>query len=285
MFAHTSLNRIAGRGVGCVFAAIIACFVALAAAVADDDRDSVLEDILDRNKLRVGLSSFTPWAMRAKNGDFIGFEVDVANAVAEDLGVELEIVPTAWDGIIPALLGKKFDVIISGMYITPERNLQVNFTQAYDHNGLDLVANKSLAANLKTIEDFNNSDVVFALRRGTFPVRYVQNNLPKAQIRQFDDDPSARQEVLNGNAHAWITAEPQPAFAALDYPDKLFQPIDERLTLNRQGMALRKGDVDTLNFLNNWIAGRLNDGWLQERHAYWFGTRDWKEQLGDSNDS
>lgn len=283
MFIHHSLARLPGQ----IVAAIIACFVVLSTAlssaplaIADDD-DSVLTEILDRNKLRVGLSSFTPWAMRAANGDFIGFEVDVATAVAADMGVELEIIPTAWDGIIPALLAKKFDIIISGMYITPPRNLQVNFTRAYDHNGLDLVANKTLAGGFSNIEDFNDADVVFALRRGTYPVEYVQQNLPQAQIRQFDDDPSARQEVLNGNAHAWITAEPQPRFAAIDYPDKLFQPIAERLTLNSQGMALRKGDVDALNFFNNWIAGRLQSGWLQERHDYWFGTRDWKDQLGE----
>jgi polar amino acid transport system substrate-binding protein len=198
------------------------------------------------------------------------------------MGVELEIVPTAWDGIIPALLAKKFDIIISGMYITSARNLQVNFTQYYDRNGLDLVANRELAGGMKNISDFNRPDVIFSLRRGTYPVAYVKKTLPQAQIKQFDDDASARQEVLNGRAHAWITAEPQPRFSALDYPDKLFQPIAERLTYNQQGMALRKGDIDALNFFNNWIAIKKQSGWLQERHEYWFGGREWAEQVGDN---
>ena len=107
-------------------------------------------------------------------GIFIGFEVDVSQAVADDMGVELEIVPVAWDGIIPALLAKKFDVIIGGMSITPERNLKVNFTHAYDESGLDMVANRKLAAKMKTLEDFNDDDVVFALRRGTSPGELCQ---------------------------------------------------------------------------------------------------------------
>ena len=70
---------------------------------------------------------FVPWAMRDKQGKLVGFEVDVAEKMAKDIGIEAEIIPTNWDGIIPALQAKKFDVIIGGMSITPKRNLSVNF--------------------------------------------------------------------------------------------------------------------------------------------------------------
>lgn len=250
------------------------CTAPLAAA------ESVLEEVLERGTLRVGFSSFVPWAMRNSAGEFIGFEVDVAREVAADMGVELELVPTAWDGIIPALLGKKFDVLISGMYITPARNLQVNFTIPYEESGLDLVANKALTEGFARIEDFNKAEVTFALRRGAYPVKYIQQTLPQAKIVQFDDDASARLEVINGRAHAWVTAAPQPLFAALDYPDALHQPLSGLLTRNKQGMALRKGDVDALNFFNNWILVKQQNGWLAERYAYWFGgARAWADQI------
>ncbi|MEO0361860.1 MAG: transporter substrate-binding domain-containing protein, partial [Pseudomonadota bacterium] len=87
--------------------------------------ESVIETIKQRGVIRVGMATFVPWAMRDKNGDLIGFEIDVARKVAEDMEVEVEFVPTAWDGIIPALLAGKFDVIIGGMSITPARNLTV----------------------------------------------------------------------------------------------------------------------------------------------------------------
>lgn len=237
------------------------------------DGDSVVDEVLDRGSLRVGLSSFVPWAMRSKNGDLIGFEVDVANKIAQDMEVELELVPTAWDGIIPALLAKKFDIIISGMFITPKRNLQVNFTIPYDYSGLGMVANKSLASGYDSLEDFNRSDVVFALRRGAYPVEYVRTNLPNAQVVEFDDDASARQELINGNAHAWVASEPEPHFSALDYPDELFLPLDKTLTEHRSGMALRKGDADSLNFFDNWI--RENKDWVAQRRRYWFESREW----------
>ena len=87
--------------------------------------ESVIEIIKKRGVLRIGLDFFVPWAMRAKNGDFVGFEIDVGTRVAKDMGVEVEFIPTAWDGIIPALMSGKFDVVIAGMSITPERHLRI----------------------------------------------------------------------------------------------------------------------------------------------------------------
>lgn len=258
---------------------LFALLCAPAPAQAQAQQSSVLEDIIARGQLRVGLSSFTPWAMRATNGEFIGFEVDVAQAVAQDMGVELELVPVSWDGIIPALLGKKFDIIIGGMSITPERNLKVNFTDVYDESGLDLVANRKLAAGM-ALADYNSPDVSFALRRGAYPVAWVKQNLPQATILQFDDDISALQEVINGNAHAHIGAAPTPAFAAADNPNILFSPLDGYLTTNIQAMALRKSDFDALNYFNNWILVRKHNGWLQDRHNYWFKSRDWSGLVG-----
>ena len=130
-------------------------------AVADD----LIADIQKRGTLKVGMSTFVPWAMRDKQGDLIGFEIDVATKVAEDMGVEVEFVPTAWSGIIPSLLAKKFDVIIGGMSITPQRNLTVNFTTPYAHLGQMMAANKKLAANFTTMEDYNQSSVTIACRQ------------------------------------------------------------------------------------------------------------------------
>ena len=125
---------------------IVAVLIALtglsqAAVQQDLAAASVLENIKKRGSLRVGMATFVPWAMRDKKGDLIGFEIDVATKVAKDMGVDIEFVPTAWSGIIPALLAKKFDVIIGGMSITGARNLTINFTAPYAHSGQQMVAN------------------------------------------------------------------------------------------------------------------------------------------------
>lgn len=241
----------------------------------------MLEDVQKRGTLRVGMSTFVPWAMRDKDGNLIGFEIDVATQVAEDMGVKVEFVPTAWSGIIPALIAKKFDIIIGGMSITPQRNLTVNFTTPYAHSGQQMAANMQLAGDFKTREDFKSSDVTIACRRGATPCKAAQKLFPKATVRRFDDDAQAFQEVVNGNAHGMISSAPKPRFWSDAHPTKVFLPFgDENLTKGDEAFALRKGDPDALNFFSNWIVVKTSNGWLQERHDYWFKDQSaWKDMV------
>ncbi len=241
----------------------------------------MLEDVQKRGTLRVGMATFVPWAMRDKDGNLIGFEIDVATKVAEDMGVKVEFVPTAWSGIIPALIAKKFDIIIGGMSITPQRNLTVNFTTPYAHSGQQMAANMQLAGDFKTREDFNSSDVTIACRRGATPCKAAQDLFPKATVRRFDDDAQAFQEVVNGNAHGMISSAPKPRFWSDAHPTKVFLPFgDENLTKGDEAFALRKGDGDALNFFSNWIVVKTSNGWLKERHDYWFQDQSaWKDMV------
>jgi len=124
----------------------------LGAAAAAAAQDGLIETIKKRGTLVVGNATFVPWAMRSKSGELIGFEIDVAKKVAEDLGVKVDFQPTAWSGIIPALLAGKFDVIIGGMSITPERAQTVDFTIPYSTSGQAIVANKALAGSLGPLQ-------------------------------------------------------------------------------------------------------------------------------------
>lgn len=256
---------------------------ASAPAVAQDVRqsiaaESVIESIKRQGVIRIGLSTFTPWSMRALNGDLIGFEPDVGRKLAADMGVDVEFVPTAWDGIIPALLAGKFDVIISGMSITPQRNLTVNFTDAYAYSGMTILANRQLTEGFG-LEDLDDPDVTFSARRGAVPAAVIAERFPNAELLLFDDEGAVVQEVLNGNAHATMASEPLPSREARSYPDTLHIPFDVLFNQLGEGFALRKGDPDALNFFNNWIAHHWRTGWLQERHDYWFTTEDWSSQV------
>jgi polar amino acid transport system substrate-binding protein len=242
-------------------------------------KESTVEQALRRGVLQVGMSTFVPWAMKDKTGELIGFEIDVATRLAEDMGVKVAFVPTKWDGIIPSLLSGKFDVIIGGMGILPKRNMKVNFTIPYDYTGMSLVANKDKAAGFKTLEDFNRPDVVLAVRLGATPVAAARKYMPKAELRQFDDESKAVQELVNGRAHAMVASAPLPAFQAAKYSDKLFLPLEGTFTKEPIAFAVRKGDVDTLNFFNSWIRVVQAEGWLKERKHYWFETVEWQDRL------
>ena len=240
---------------------------------------STVEKVIKRGILKVGMSTFVPWAMKDKTGKLIGFEIDVANQLAQDMGVKVEFVPTKWAGIIPALLTGKFDVIIGGMSIRPDRNLKVNFSIPYDFAGQSLVANKKLAAGFASLKDFDRPDVVISARLGSTAAAAADKFMPTAEKRFFDDEAQVIQEVLNGRAHAAVASAPLPAFQAIKYPDSLFLPFQGTFTKEPIGFAVRKGDFDSLNYFNNWIRVTEAKGWLAEHKHYWFETKEWEDML------
>ena len=243
--------------------------------------DSVVQTILQRGSISVGMSAFVPWAMRDKNGDLIGFEIDVARKVAEDMGVDINFVPTAWDGIIPALIAGKFDVIIGGMSVTTKRNLTVNFTRPYARTGYIVIANSKLAEEkgINGLADLNREDITIASRRGSTGAVAMDRHFPKAKKIFFDDDVLSVQEVANGNIEAASSTPPKAAFEIEKRGDVIRIVSDEQLSPTREAFALRKGDPDALNFFSNWIQENEASGWLAERRAYWFSSREWADQV------
>ena len=261
---------------------LIFCFISPALAGDLENKlaaESTIEQVMKRGVLKVGMSTFVPWAMNDKSGQLVGFEIDVAKRLAADMGVKVEFVPTKWAGIIPALLTGKFDVIIGGMSVQPGRNAKVNFSIPYDYTGQAIVANKQLASGFKSLDDFNKPDVTIAARLGSSSVATVKQYMPKAKLTLFDDESQAYQEVINGKAHAMVGSAPTPAFQALKYPEVLFIPIEGTFTKEPIAFAVRKSDYDTINYFNNWITVVASEGWLKERKHYWFETKDWESSI------
>lgn len=274
----TITRRLFGAAIGAAMAATLALPAAAQSAAQALTSQSVITQIQEEGVIRIGLSLFVPWSMRDVNGDLIGFELDVGRQLAEDMGVEVEFVPTAWDGIIPALLAGNFDVIISGMSWTAQRNLTVNFTDPYAFTGLALLANREMTAGM-AMEDYNSPEITFAARRGATPAVVIAERFPEATLLLFDEDGAATQEVLNGNAHATIASQPTPNREAGRNPDVLYVPFNTLFDPRGEGFAMRRGDPDALNYFNNWIAHQWRTGWLQERHDYWFNSEDWADQV------
>ena len=247
--------------------------------------DSVIEEVQDRGTLRVALGLFEPWSACDADGELIGFEIDVATKVAADMGVELEFARTNWNYIIPALIAEEFDVIISGMTILPSRNLKVNFTAPYNSSGVYLVANTEKTADLETLEDFNSSDIMLATRRGASSINFLENVFPEAMLLLFDTDNEVLQAVVDGEAHAAAAFATTRTTWVEAHPETLHLPFEEPFSSEIGAMAVRKGDLDALNFFNGWIAINTANGWLQQRSQYWFETREWEDLVATDPDT
>ena len=245
----------------------------------------LLDAIRQRGELQVGVSTFIPWAMRNKDSELIGFEVDIAKQLAEDLGVELKLVPTSWSNIISDLLDGHYDVIISGLSITPERALQVEFSQPYHYSDILLLANKAKAGKLTSPVDFNKAEITIGVRSGTTAAKVAARAFSNAKIEPFEVESTLYEAVRNGNLHALVGSSPRPAMEPLRFPEDVYLPMEnneekpEYLARTAEGFAVRKGNQSLLNYLNAWIQYHSYDDFLKEKDRIWFRTLDWTEQL------
>lgn len=257
---------------------LLAAFSAQAADPASAQR-STLDAVLKRGELRVGLDAgYMPFEMRDRKGDIIGFDIDLARLMARYMGVKLTIVNTQWDGIIPALLTDKFDVLMGGMTITPERNLKVNFCDPYVMIGQTILLRRGLAGTIKSYRDLNDPKYTLSTKLGTTGDIAAHRYLPKARIRQFESESDGAMEVRSGRVDGYVYDLPFNAIYAAQNPDKVVH-LTEPFTQEALGWAVRKGDPDILNWLNNFLAQSKRDGTYDALYKKWFEGSAWLQNL------
>ncbi|RLC03473.1 MAG: amino acid ABC transporter substrate-binding protein [Deltaproteobacteria bacterium] len=265
-------------------AVMMALMFCLAGSVAADDinkqltKSSIIDKVMRKGKLRVGLATFVPWAMQDKKGEWVGFEIDVAKQLAEDMDVKIEFVPTKWEGLIPSLLTGKFDLIIAGMTGTPQRALKINFTNPYDYSGMNVVVHKNFAAGVTDYMDLDKKGNTIISRVGTTGAALAKATFKNATVRLFPDEGPMVQELLNGKAAAFLGSAPQPAQLAAKYPETLMF-LDKNLVQQPICIGVPKGDPDTLAYLNNWITTVRNNGFIQKKVEYWWQSLEWEALL------
>ena len=124
-------------------------FVAVTAHAED-----LLDQVKARGTLRIGCEgTFPPFDSKAPNGELVGFDVDIAKAVAAKLGVKPEFITTEWSGIIAGLQAGKFDVIVNQVGVTPERQKVLDFSPGYTFSGAELIQRKNDDRAFKSLED------------------------------------------------------------------------------------------------------------------------------------
>jgi polar amino acid transport system substrate-binding protein len=265
-------------------AALFLSGIILSAPVFGADIDvakkSTVESILKRGELRVGFESgYVPFEMTDKKGNFIGFDMDYGRRLAKDMGVKFVPVNTAWDGIIPALVTDKFDIIMGGMTITQERNLKINFADPYIVVGQTILLNKKLEGTVKDYKDLNDPKYILTSRLGTTGEQAIKKYIPKATYKAFESEAEAGLEVINGKADAMVYDLPFCGFLYGSQGQGKTVFLDKPFTYEPLAWAINKGDPDFLNFLNNFLRQTKGDGFYDSLYKKWITGSDWEKEL------
>jgi len=243
-------------------------------------KKSTLEQIMKRGELRVGFESgYVPFEMTNKKGEFIGFDMDYGRRLAKDMGVKFVPINTAWDGIIPALMTGKFDIIMGGMTITQERNLKVNFAEPYIVVGQTILINKKLKDRVLSYKDLNNPKYIVTSRMGTTGEQAIKRYIPKATYKGFESEAEAGLEVINGKADALVYDLPFCGFLYGSQGKGKTIFLSDPFTYEPLAWAINKGDPDFLNYLNNFLRQTKGDGFYDRMYKKWITGTKWKAEL------
>ncbi len=156
-----------------------------------------LDEIQKRGTLRVGMEpGYMPFELTNQKGEIIGFDVDMAKRMAKAMDVKLELVSTAWDGIIPALLTGKFDIIMSGMTLTQQRNMSINFALPYIVIGQTVLVNNKHQGVIKSYMDLNNEKFTVASKLGTTGEQATKRMIPAAKYISYETEQEGVMEVV-----------------------------------------------------------------------------------------
>ena len=211
------------------------------------------------DKLIVAMElAYPPFETKDNAGNPTGVSVDLAKAIGEYIGREVEIVDTAWDGLIPSLKTGKADLIISSMTITETRKEEVNFSDPYANAYLAVLANKD--SGIASIDDLNQPGRKIAVKTGSTGFLYAQDNLKNAEIISLADESACVTEVSQGKADGFLYDQLTIYRNNLNNPDTttaIFIPFQN---VEHWGAAVNKDNTGLLSQVNEFIAKYRADG-------------------------
>lgn len=220
------------------------------------------------NILRVGTDATFPPMEFVDNGKRTGFDIELMEAIAKNMGKQIEWIDIDFKGLIPGLISKRFDMAVSAIYITDERKKVVDFTDPYYAGGLVAMVKDNNAA-IKKLSDLDGKKV--SVQVGTKSVSYLGEKFPKVQRVEVEKNQEMFSLVDIGRVDAAVTGKP----AAFQYVRTRggLRVLDEQLTTEEYGMALRKDTPELTKAVNASIAKLKADGTYAAIVKKWFSNK------------
>lgn len=240
----------------------------------------VLDQIVKRGEIRIGMSgSQPPFSVESKTGELIGFEVDLAKMLASSMGLELKIVRLPFPELLGALNDGKVDAVMSGMTITPERNLKAAFVGPYTLSGKSILTKSKTLSSAQQAQEINHTSIKLVALEGSTSQTFAEQAMPESQLILTKDYDAAVKLILAGGADALVADYPICAYTILKYPNEGLVTLNKPLTIEPIGMALPPGDPLLINLIENYFAALQIAGILNQEQQQWFETGAWLLQV------
>ena len=231
---------------------VLVCALVIGLALSAQAAEGTLDKIAKAGKIIVGSApGYYPFEMMDKKGEFIGYDIDVAQAIADALGVKLELRQFEFAGLIPALHAEEIDILISGMSITGKRALSVSFSNPYFETGQVLMVHKN-DTETKSWKDLDKKGKKIATPQGQTSSLLAAAIIQEAELMHFPTFPETSLALVNGQVDGVIYDQPGILVYEARHPDQV-RGIHDLISLENLGIACRLNDYAMVNWMNAFL--------------------------------
>ncbi|MEP5765701.1 MAG: transporter substrate-binding domain-containing protein [Halieaceae bacterium] len=237
---------------------------------------TVLDRVVDFKVLKVGMSgNQPPMNSNSRSGQLIGYEVDLARALAASMGARLEIVTMPFGDLLAALDKEKVDMVMSGMAITAARSRDVSFVGPYMMSGKSILTKSTLLARATDSREFNRAELKLAALENSTSEIFVQTAAPDATLVRVKDYDAAVDMVIAGEIDALVADMPICVLSVLRYPNAGLATLQSPLSIEPFGIAVRKDDPQFAQLVDNYLDTFGKMGMLNQLRKKWFEDKSW----------
>jgi polar amino acid transport system substrate-binding protein len=224
-------------------------------------------------------ASMPPLNMTMKDGQIAGLDIDLARLIAASLDVKLTLKQMNFNDLLPALQAGQVDMVLSGMTITPARNLRFAFVGPYLISGKSILAKKGNIESLSEPAKINNPDKVLVALKGSTSQVFAEKVFPKAKLNLTDDYDQAITMVREDKAQAMVADMQTCQLAVHRYPQAELMTLSRPMSYEPLGIAIPPNDFLLINWLQNLLNTVEKDGSLAMTVDKWFKDGSWVKQL------
>jgi len=236
-----------------------------------------LDEISKRGVLRVACQTQgAPFSFVGKNGERTGSSIDLCEMIAKEMGVKIKFLNYDWDGLIPALLSKKADMLAADMTPTLKRAMKIAFPDPYMYTGSVVFVKKD--SPLKTLKDVQKPGTKLAVLLGSTGENDAKKAFPEAQLKTYKGGgPILINAVVAGHTDAGVNDSSAVRGQAASYPPGSIRILDGQLSKSPLAFAVRYDSPDLLRWLDLFFLHISLDGRLDKNLNYWVNSLDWKK--------
>ncbi len=239
----------------------------------------VLERVVSSGILRVGMSgNQPPMNVKSRTGAFIGLEVDLANQMADIMGVKLTMVPMPFPELLGALENGEVDMVMSNMSITPGRAVNVTFAGPYILSGKSILTKSANLAKIQNSAELNKTDIKIVSLANSTSQQFVERSLKSVTSLTTQNYDDAVQMVLDDEADAMVADMTICVLSAMKNPGTL-TTLKAPLNTEPIGIALSASDPQFASLVNNYLDTFKSVGLIEQLRKKWLEDDSWMSSL------